>query len=138
MPSLNDHIVSSLLTSRPKHHFKKLSFEICVAVTDVSVSQIAEYCSDSLIDLQVYGCRSVTLASISTVLRNCKLLHTLDVQYCTLITNRLWREILFHAPQLKSLNVTGCDRLSSEGASEFAKLRVMESFICDKKMNFEL
>lgn len=121
LPHANDEVL--LKVASTCHNLEELRFQgfgnggsLNKLVTDIAIAQVTEKCTQLKV-LSVGGCKRVTSSSLRFLANNCRKLHTLHLDGCQGVDDRLFNTVIQTAlPKLlRSLRFLDIQRLKSIG-----------------------
>lgn len=100
------------LDGRAQMRVVSLDLAFCAQLDDDSLEAIALGCPD-LVDVNLAGCERVGNAGLGHLSRNCRRIRVLDMQVLRLVDDRAVQDVTHDLPDLHSLNIGGCSRLTN-------------------------
>jgi len=110
-------------------NLESLTLSYCSEINDDALYGLAKYCS-SLQTLNFSGCSNITKSGLKALLGNCLHLKEIHLNYLqSVVDGVVWK--LAECSELRTVNLYGCDKLSSSVLEEFIKSSPrLEKFSC--------
>ena len=121
--NLTDNAIHALLTNCPS--IQSLSLAHLPAIQDSVMINFAQQLKN-LRMLSLNGCGNIRDPSIVAIAKNCPELESISM-FSLDITDASVVSIAQYCPKLKSLSISGCSKVTDEGASKISKLNLLTS-----------
>ena len=102
----------SAFLSKSKIHLKRVSLFRIVHLEDTTLIAVISHHGSSLQDLNINGLDELTTHSLAALAKSTPRLKTLDVSWIRNIDDEIFEDIIKHCPELKTIKVYGCNRLT--------------------------
>lgn len=107
----------------------------CRLLSDLALDAYFKKHTNLLKTLQVEYCTKLTDNGIRAIFANCQSLESLDIRCCSLLTDRCVDNLRAGENCLRELKISGCSGFTSEGLSKVAEscpqLTLLEAKYCD-------